>query len=215
MNIIEILLLSFGVLFILFGISILIPFLSSFGKRLNSSKFSSINYNQPNSTRAASLLIGIFSFILGIFIALASPVLLKSNTSDNQNLPTREAVSPKLQVFENPLHSENNSSISSLKNEINENNSIVSEYKLNCPPDADGLNMRTKANLDAQIITLIPCNAIGLKDRKERYSQDGVEWFLVEYQQNTGWVAGKYLQIQATQPNQNTFSPKLLTQKIP
>ncbi|MEB3217541.1 MAG: SH3 domain-containing protein [Nostocales cyanobacterium 94392] len=215
MNILEILFLSFGILLILFGISIFLPFLSWFGRKLNSSKFSSINYNQPNSTRTASLFMGICFFIFGIFIVLASPAILNWNTSDNQDLPTKETVSPEVQGFQNPMHSGNNSSIPSIKNGINENNSIISEYKLNCPPDADGLNMRTKANLEAQIITLIPCNAIGIKDKQERYFQDGVEWFLVEYQQNTGWVAGKYLQIQATELNQNTFSPKLLTKKDP
>ncbi|MGF1673346.1 MAG: hypothetical protein ACFCUV_06600 [Rivularia sp. (in: cyanobacteria)] len=203
MNIIVILFFASGILLILFGISLFTPFLSWFGRRFNSSNSSSINYNQPNSTRAASLFIGICSFVFGIFIAFASAALLNVwNTQENPDFAAKKTVSPQ-------------------KSQINystpytKNNSISSQYKLNCPPDADGLNMRGKANLDAQIITLIPCNAIGIQDKKERYSQDGVEWVLVEYQQNTGWVAGKYLEIQATQPNQATFSDKLITKKRP
>ncbi|NJN08343.1 MAG: SH3 domain-containing protein [Richelia sp. RM2_1_2] len=203
MNIVGILFFAFGILFILLGISLFTPFLSWFGRRFNSSNSSSINYNQPNSTRAASLFIGICCFVFGIFIAFASaPFLNVGNTQNNQDLEPRETVSQQ-----KPQINYSTPSITT--------NSISSEYRLNCPPNRDGLNMRQAANLDAQVIRLIPCNAIGIKDKKERYFQDGVEWFLVEYQQNTGWVAGKYLKIQATQPNQNTFSDKLITKKRP
>ncbi|MBF2015556.1 MAG: hypothetical protein IGS23_10225 [Rivularia sp. T60_A2020_040] len=202
MNIIGILFFAFGILLILFGISLFTPFLSWFGRRFNSSNSSSL-YSQPNSTRAASLFIGICCFVFGISIAFASGKVLNVwNTQKNPDLVGKERVSQQ--------KSQINDSTPSIKN-----NSISSQYKLNCPPDADGLNMRQEANLDAQIIRLIPCNAIGIKDKQERYSQDGVEWFLVEYQQNTGWVVGKYLQIQETQPNQATFSDKLFTKKRP
>ncbi|MEA5595806.1 SH3 domain-containing protein [Rivularia sp. UHCC 0363] len=203
MHIIGIFFFSFGILLILFGISIFTPLFSWFGKRLNSSNSSFVNYNQPNSIRTASLFMGICFFVFGIFIAFASAALL-----NNWNSPVQQTVSPQTPLFEIPMHAGKNPPTPYMKTN-------QSEYKLNCPPDKDVLNMRVKANLNAQIIALIPCDAIGIQDKKERYFEDGVEWFLVEYQQNTGWVAGKYLEIQSADFDRTTLYSKLVAKKRP
>lgn len=75
--------------------------------------------------------------------------------------------------------------------------------------------MCKQAGLNTEVITLIPCNAIGIQDRKQRYDRGGIEWYLVEYQENTGWVAGKYPKQQATNPNKTTKSSKLIAKKRP
>lgn len=217
MKFLGILFFSFGILLILFGISIFTPFLSWVGKRLNSSNFSSYNYKQPESIRATSMFMGICLFIFGLFITIASAALINVwNTPDNHNSSliksVPQSVTPTPETFPSPMMPGNNPSTPPINSE---NNSFVPKYRLDCPPDKDGLNIRREANLNAQIITVIPCNAIGIKDRKERYYQDGVEWYLVKYQQNTGWVAGKYLKQQATNPNKTTVFTKLVAKKRP
>lgn len=213
MKIIAIIFFSFGVLLILFGISIFTPFLSWAGKRFNSSN-SSINYKQPSSIRMTSMLMGISFFIFGLFITIASAALLNFDTLDSNNSSSKELTTPSaiptLETFPSPIIRDNNPP------EIKyENNSFESDYGLDCPPNADGLNMRKQAGLNTEIITIIPCNAIGIKDRKQRYYQNGIEWYLVKYQENTGWVAGKYLKQQATNPNKTEKSPKLIAKKRP
>ncbi len=96
---------------------------------------------------------------------------------------------------------------------IKYDNSSVYNYELDCPPNADGLNMRKQASLNTEIITLIPCNAIAIQYRKQRYYRDRIEWYLVEYQENIGWVVGKYLKQQATNPKKTTKSSKLIAKK--
>ena len=216
MKIIAIILLSFGILLILFGISIFTPFLSWAGKRFNSSNSSSINYKQPSSIRITSMFMGICFFIFGLFITIGSATLLhawntkQANPSSAKSVPQNLPTTPE--TFPSPMISETPAPTPKRKN-----NSFVPEYVLNCPENADGLNMRKQAGLNSEIITLIPCDAIAIRDRKQRYYQDGVDWYLVEYQRNIGWVAGKYLKQQATIPlNTTTFSAsKLFTKKRP
>ncbi|MGB6301423.1 MAG: SH3 domain-containing protein [Rivularia sp. (in: cyanobacteria)] len=212
MKIIAIIFFSFGVLLILFGISIFTPFLSWAGKRFNSSN-SSINYKQPSSIRITSMLMGISFFIFGFFITIASAALLNfENTLDN-NSSSKELTTPSAiptPEFSSPIIRDKN-----LPKIKYKNNSFGSDYRLDCPPNADGLNMRKQAGLNTEIITIIPCNAIGIKDRKQRYYQNGIEWYLVEFQENTGWVAGKYLKQQANNPKKKTNSSKLIAKKRP
>ena len=203
-----ILLLSFGILLILFGISIFTPFLSWVGKRFNSSKSSSYNYKQLQSIRATNLFMGIVFFVFGIFITVGSATLLHTwNTAENQDSSEIKSVAPESNQFVDPMIPRKIST-PPIK-------SFGSKYRLDCPPDASGLNMRREASLNAQIITLIPCNAIGIKDREQRNYQDGVEWFLVKYKDNIGWVAGKYLKQQANNPKKTTFFSKLIAKKRP
>jgi len=216
MKIIAIILLSFGILLILFGISIFTPFLSWAGKRFNSSNSSSVNYKQPSSIRITSMFMGICFFIFGLFITIGSAALLhawntqQANPSSTKSVPQTLTATPE--AFPSPMISEKPAPTPKRKN-----NSFVPEYGLNCPENADGLNMRKQAGLNSEIITLIPCDAIAIRDRKQRYYQDGVDWYLVEYQRNIGWVAGKYLKQQVTSPlNNTTFSAsKLFTKKRP
>ena len=204
---------SFGILLILFGISIFTPFLSWVGKRFNSSKSSSYNYRQPESIRATNLFLGICFFVFGIFITVASATLLHTwNTAENQDLSEIKSLLPESNRFVSPIIPRENLSTPPINNE---NKSFGEKYRLDCPPDASGLNMRREANLNAQIITLIPCNAIGIKDTEQRNYQDGVEWFLVKYKENTGWVAGKYLKQQANNSKKTTFFSKLIAKKRP
>ena len=216
MKIIAIILLSFGVLLILFGISIFTPFLSWAGKRFNSSNSSSINYKQPSSIRITSMFMGICFFLFGLFITIGSATLLHAwNTQQTTSSPTKlvpQTLPVTPETFPSPMITEKPAPISKRKN-----NSFVPKYGLNCPENADGLNMRKQAGLNSEIITLIPCNAIAIRDRKQRYYQDGVDWYLVEYQGNIGWVAGKYLKQQATSPSKTTTFAiaKLFTKKRP
>ncbi|MGB3637613.1 MAG: SH3 domain-containing protein, partial [Rivularia sp. (in: cyanobacteria)] len=82
-----------------------------------------------------------------------------------------------------------------------------------CPQNVDGLNMRKQAGLNTEIITLIPCNATGIKDKKQRFDRDGIEWYLIEYQDSVGWVASKYLKQQANNPNKTIKYFKLVAKK--
>lgn len=216
MKILAIIFLSFGILLILFGISIFTPFLSWVGKRFNSSKSSLVNYKQPSSIRITSMFMGICLFLFGLFITIGSATLLnvlntpQINPSLTKSVPQSVPIKPE--TFPNPVIPQRESPISK-----REDSSFVANYGLDCPEDADGLNMRKQAGLNSEIITLIPCDARDIKDRKQRYYQDGVEWYLVEYQENIGWVAGKYLKQQATnQPGTTTFSiDKLFAKKDP
>jgi len=216
MKIIAIILLSLGVLLILFGISIFTPFLSWVGKRFNSSNSNSVNYKQPSSIRVTSMFMGICFFSFGLFITIGSAALLHFWNEPQSNPPLTKSVPQSLPVtpetFPNPMVSPKEVPIPK-----RENNLFLPKYGLDCPENADGLNMRKQASLNSEIITLIPCNAVAIQDRKQRYYQDGVEWYLVEYQENIGWVAGKYLKQQATNPNKTTtFSiAKLFTKKRP
>ncbi|MDY6902718.1 MAG: SH3 domain-containing protein [Cyanobacteriota bacterium] len=216
MKILAIIFLSFGILLILFGISIFTPFLSWAGKRFNSSNSNFVNYKQPSSIRLTSMFMGICLFLFGLFITIASAALLnawntpQANPSSIKSVPQTTLKKPE--TFPSPIVPQREAPISK-----RENNSFVAEYGLDCPQDAAGLNMRKQASLNSQVITLIPCDAIAIKDRKQRYYQDGVEWYLVEYQENIGWVAGKYLKQQANnQPKTTTFSiSKLFVKKRP
>ncbi|BAY86368.1 hypothetical protein NIES267_58740 [Calothrix parasitica NIES-267] len=216
MKIIVIILLSFGVLLILFGISIFTPFLSWAGKRFNSSNSSSVNYKQPSSIRITSMFMGICFFLFGLFITIGSAAILhawntqQANPSSTKSVPQTLPATPE--TFPSPMISAKPAPTPKRKND-----SFVPEYGLNCPENADGLNMRKQAGLNSEIITLIPCDAIAIRDRKQRYYQDGVDWYLVEYQRNIGWVAGKYLKQQATSPLKTTtfLTSKLLTKKRP
>ena len=162
------------------------------------------------------MFLGICFFIFGIFITIASTALLNTlNTSGDSPSSTKSVPQPLRttpETFPNPMIPETEPSTPK-----RENKSFVPEYGLNCPEGADGLNMRKQAGLNSEIITLIPCDAIAIRDRKQRYYQDGVDWYLVEYQRNIGWVAGKYLKQQATIPlNTTKFSAsKLFTKKDP
>lgn len=203
MKIIAIIFLSFGVLLILFGISIFTPFLSWAGKRFNSSNTSSVNYKQPSSIRITSMFMGICFFLFGLFITIGSAALLHTwntpqvNSSSTKLLPQTIPATPRASSgSEIP---ENEAPIPQRKNK-----SFLPEYGLDCPENADGLNMRKQAGLNSEIITLIPCDAVAIQDRKQRYYQDEVDWYLVEYQGNIGWVAGKYLKQQATNPSKTT-----------
>jgi hypothetical protein len=216
MRIAVIILFCFGVLFILFGISIFTPFLLWAGKRFNSSSSNFIDSKQPSSIRITSMFMSISFFIFGLFMTIASAALLNiENTSDNnstfkQNTAT-ESVIPTPETFPSPMIPGKDSP-PAIKYD---SNSFVYNYGLNCPPNADGLNMRKQAGLNTEIITLIPCDAISIQDRKQRYYQDGIEWYLIEYQKNIGWVAGKYLKQQATNPNNTPKSYKLFAKKRP
>lgn len=208
MKILVILFLAFGVLLILIGISIFTPLFSWLGKRLNSSSSTSVNYNQPGSILATSIFMGIYFFIFGLFITIASAALLNIwNTQTDSDLSVPQSVSSKPKIFETPMVPAPS---------INpKNNSSVSKYRLDCPSDADGLNMRKQAGLNTEIILLIPCDAIVIQETKQRYYQDGIEWHLVKYQQNIGWVTGKYLKPQETKPNKTNFLSELIAKKIP
>ena len=203
MRIITIILISFGVLVILFGISIATPLLPWLGKRFNSSSSNFVNYKQPSSIRITSMFLGICFFIFGIFITIASTALLNTlNTSGDSPSSTKSVPQPLRttpETFPNPMIPKTEPSTPK-----RENKSFVPEYGLNCPENIDALNMRKQAGLNTEIITLIPCNATAIKDRKQRYYQDGIEWYLVEYQENIGWVVGKYLKQQAIKPAENT-----------
>ncbi len=215
MKIVLIIFFSLGVLLILFGISISTPFLSWAGKRFNSSNSSSRNYKQPSDIRLTSLLMGISFFMFGLFITIASAALMNfENTLDNSNSSSTEltapsAVIPTPETFPTPMVPGKNPP-PVIKYD---NNSLVYNYGLDCPQNVDGLNMRKQAGLNTEIITLIPCNATGIKDKKQRYDRDGIEWYLIEYQENIGWVAGKYLKQQATKPNKTTKYFQLFAKK--
>ncbi|MGB3650485.1 MAG: SH3 domain-containing protein [Rivularia sp. (in: cyanobacteria)] len=218
MKFLVILFFYFGILLILFGISIFTPVKSWVGKRFNSSKSSYYNYKQPESIRATNLFMGICFFVFGIFITVASATLLHTwNTAENQYSSQTKSVTPESSRFVDPIIPRNISTPSTPSTPPikNENNSFGSKYRLDCPPNASGLNMRREASLDAQIITLIPCNAILIKDTEQRNYQDRVEWFLVKYKDNIGWVAGKYLKQQANNPKKTTFFTKLIAKKRP
>ncbi|MEL6457501.1 MAG: SH3 domain-containing protein [Cyanobacteria bacterium J06621_15] len=216
MKTIAIVFLSLGVLLILFGISIFTPFLSWAGKRFNSSNSSFVNYKQPSSIRITSMFMGICFFLFGIFITLGSAALLytwnppQPNPSPAKLRPNSLQETP--QTFPSPMIPERKTSTPEFKK-----NSFLPKFKLDCPENADGLNMRKQASLNSEIITLIPCDAIAIKDRKQRYYQDAVDWYLVEYQGNIGWVAGKYLKQQVSEPSKTTaFSiSKLFIKKRP
>ncbi len=210
MKIVVIIFFSFSVLLILFGISISTPFLSWAGKRFNISNSSSINYKQPSSMRLTNAFIGISLFIFGLFFTIASATVLNNDNSSSEIIRAPESVIPTPKTFSAPMIPGKNPPPA-----IKYDNSSVYNYELDCPPNADGLNMRKQAGLNTEIMTLIPCNAIGIQDRKQRYDRDGIEWYLVEYQENTGWVAGKYLKQQATNPNKTTKSSKLIAKKRP
>ena len=160
---------------------------------------------------------GISFFLFGLFITIASATLLNiENTSDNHNssknkLTELESVEQIQEKFSTPKIPSKNTP-PAIKYD---NNSSVNNFGLNCPQNFDVLNMRKQAGLNTEIITLIPCNATGIQDRKQRYSQDGIEWYLVEYQQNIGWVAGKYLKQQATNPSKTTPYVQLVAKKRP
>lgn len=203
MKIIAIIFLSFGVLLILFGISIFTPFLSWAGKRFNSSNTSSVNYKQPSSIRITSMFMGICFFLFGLFITIGSAALLHTWNTPQVNPSSTKSVT---QPFSGKVETPTSPSITEEEVPIQkrEDNSFVPEYGLDCPENADGLNMRKQAGLNSEIITLIPCDAVAIQDRKQRYYQDGVDWYLVEYQGNIGWVAGKYLKQQATNPSKTT-----------
>ena len=215
MKIFAIIFFSFGILLILFGISIFTPFLSWIGKRFNSSKSTSVNYRQPSSIRVTNMFMGICFFAFGLFITIASAGLLNVwNTPSSNSLLTKtvpQSVSVKTETFSNPTIPGKNPP-PSIKSE---NKLLEFQYRLDCPDDAAGLNMRKQAGLNTEIITLIPCNAKLVKDRRQRYYQDGVEWDLVEYQGNTGWVAGKYLKKLANKPKQNQIFSQLVAKKRP
>lgn len=207
MKIVIIILFSFGVLLILFGISIFTPFLSWAGKRFNSSNSFS-NYKQPSSIRLTSVFMGISFFLFGLFITIASAALL--NFENTKELTTPSVIAtPK--IFPSPIIRGKNPP-PAIKYD---RNSSVYNYGLDCPQNFDVLNMRKQAGLNTEIITVIPCNATGIKDKKQRYYQDGIEWYLVEYQENIGWVVGKYLKQQANNPNKTTNSAKLVAKKRP
>ena len=214
MKIVVIMFFSLGVLLILFGISIFTPFLSWAGKRFNSSNSSFINHKQPSSIRVTSMFMGISFFIFGLFITIASAALLNIENTFENNSPLNKRTEPESVIrtpktFPTPMIPSKNSP-PAIKYD---NNLSVYNYGLDCPPSADGLNMRKQAGLNTEVITLIPCNAIGIHDRKQRYYQDGIEWYLVEYQENTGWVAGKYLKQQANNPKKTIKSFKLGAKK--
>jgi hypothetical protein len=212
MNILGIIFFSFGVLFILFGISIFTPLFPWAGKRFNSSNSSYSNYNQPGSIRVTSLVMGICFFVFGIFITIASAALLNTwNTQADPNLSRMQPLSEK-PIIENDRV---NKPLSTPPTINPPNNSSRSNYTLDCPSYADVLNMRKAAGLNTEIIGLIPCDAILIEDTKERYYQDGVEWYLVKYQNNTGWVAGKYLKPQVNLPKKTNNLSKLVAKKRP
>ncbi|GEM_PF-2793424 len=226
MKVLGILFFSCGVLLILFGIFHFTPLLSWIRKKLNKSNFSSVNYNKPKSIDGISIFMGICLFIFGLLITIASAALLDiSNIPENAKLSISQSVSQKTEIVENnkvsqkpeivetPIVAAPNST-----NAINpENKSSVLIYKLNCLPEADGLNMRKQAGLNTEIITIIPCDAIGIEDKEEKDYQNGVEWYLVKYKQNIGWVAGKYLEPKATKPknNKNAFLFRFVAKKRP
>ncbi|AFY52722.1 SH3 domain-containing protein [Rivularia sp. PCC 7116] len=216
MKFVAIIFFSFGVLLILFGISISTPFLSWAGKRFNSSNSNSVNYKQPSSIRMTSMLMGISFFIFGLFITIASATLISfwnepsDDTSLRKSVPHSVPATPK--SFSNPMVERKKSSIPSIKYE---KKSFAGEYGLDCPESANGLNMRKQAGLNTEITTVIPCDAIGIKDKQQRYYRDGVEWYLVEYQQKIGWVAGKYLKQQANKPSKINKSSQRLAKKRP
>lgn len=217
MNLVGILFFSFGILLIILGISIFTPLFSWAGKKINRYYLSSFNYNQPASIRTTNLFIGICLFIFGLFITIASAAILDlGKIPDNQNssviksLPQSVPATPE--TFPNPMVPEKKPPTPPLKNK---QKSSISKYRLNCPPNIDGLNIRKKAGLNGEIISLIPCGAIEIQDTKQRDYQDGVEWFLVKYQQNIGWVAGKYLKQQANNSKNQTFSSGLFAKKRP
>lgn len=220
MKIAIIIFFSFGVLLILFGISISTPFLSWAGKRFNSSTSSSINHKQPSSIRLTSVFMGISFFLFGLFITIASAALLNfENASDNQNSSLDksaelESIEPTPENFSTPMIDSKNSKNTPPVIKY-ENNSFVDKYGLDCPQNFDVLNMRKQAGLNTEVITLIPCDATEIKDTKQRSYQDGIEWYLIEYQENIGWVAGKYLKQQANNPNKNTNSSLLAAKKRP
>ncbi|MEO1428090.1 MAG: SH3 domain-containing protein [Cyanobacteria bacterium J06633_8] len=216
MKFVAIIFLAFGVLLILFGISISTPFLSWVGKRFNSSNSSSVNYKQPSSIRMTSMFMGISFFIFGLFITIVSATLMSlwdepsDNTSLSKSVP--QSVSQTPETFPSPMVERKYPSTPPIKYE---KKSFAGKYGLDCPPSADGLNMRKQAGLNTEIITVIPCNAIAIKDKQQRYYRDGVEWYLVEYQQKIGWVAGKYLKQQVNQPRKTNKSSELLAKKRP
>lgn len=162
------------------------------------------------------MFMGICFFLFGIFITIGSAALLHVWNTPQPNLSLTELAPNSLperpETFPSPMIPGRKTSTPEL-----ENNSLLPKFRLNCPENADGLNMRKQAGLNSEIITLIPCDAIAIQDRKQRYYQDGVNWYLVEYQGNIGWVAGKYLKQQATDPSKTTtFSiSKLFTKKRP
>ncbi len=211
MNILKILIFSFGVLLIIFGISIFTPFFSCLGKKFNSSNNGHFNYNQPFSIRATSILLGVVFFMFGICLTIASAAFLHIwNPPIKQYSSVPQSVSPKPEIFGTPMVPAQYSSDPS----INTKSKLsVSKYRLKCPMDVDGLNMRKTAGLNREIVILIPCDAIEIKDTKQREYKDGIEWYLVKYKQNTGWVAGKYLEPQVTLPSKTTFFPRLIAKK--
>lgn len=215
MKIAVIALFCFGVLLILFAISISTPFLLWVGKRFNSSS-SSINYKQPSSIRLTSIFISISFFLFGLFITIASAALLNiENNSDNDNsssdkLTELKSVEATPEIFSTPIIPNKNT-----PPKIKYDNSSINNFGLDCPQNFDGLNMRKQAGLNTEIITLIPCNATGIKDKKQRYDRDGIEWYLVEYQENIGWVVGKFLKQQANNPNKTKNSAQLVAKKRP
>ena len=213
MDILRILIFSFGVLLIILGISIFTPFISWIGKKISHYQLSFLNYNQSNSIRITSILLGIILFIFGIFLTIASAALSDIwNPSIHQNSLQPKSSTPKVEIFQTPMVPGKKLSVPN----INPKPTVpLSEYRLNCPSDVDGLNMRKAAGLNTEIIILIPCNAIGIKDTKQRYYEDGVEWYLVKYQQKTGWVAGKYLKPQATKPSKTIVFSRLIAKKRP
>lgn len=214
MRILAIFFLSLGVLLIIFGISIFTPFLSWAGKRFNSSNSSSVNYKQPSSIRLTNMFMGICFFLFGLFITIASGLLLNTwNISNNQDSSllksTPQSVLSVPEKFQNPIIPGKKPSTNiRYKNEL-----FTSQYKFDCPANIDGLNMRKQAGLNTQVINLIPCNAVGIQDKKQRYYKNGVEWYLVEYQKNIGWVAGKYLKKQANNPKNTIKTSKLVAKK--
>lgn len=216
MKIVGIVFLCLGVLFILFGISIFTPFLSWVGKRFNSSKASSINSRQPSSIRATSMFLSICFFTFGLFITIAGAAFINSaNTINNQELSVPQSIPATPETFPSPMISDKKT----ITPPISDKNEFLSQYGLDCPPDKDGLNMRKQAGLNTEIITVIPCDAFGIEDTKQRYDRDGLKWYLVKYKQNTGWVAGKYLKRQASkrEPNENkdNFFSRLVAKKRP
>ena len=208
-DVLRILILSFGILLILFGISIFTPLFSWVGKKFNSYSLTYLNYNQALSIRVTSILLGIVFFIFGIFLTIATAAILDIWTPTVNNNPST-SVSSKPETFPNPMvPAQNNSNIPIPTKQ----NTSISKYQLKCPPNVDGLNIRKQAGLNTEIITLIPCDAVGIQDTKKRFYKDGIEWFLVKYQQNTGWVVGKYLKQQPTSPKKTTFYSRLFAKK--
>ncbi|MBV6624968.1 MAG: SH3 domain-containing protein [Rivularia sp. (in: Bacteria)] len=157
---------------------------------------------------------GISFFIFGLFITIASATLMSfwHEPSNNTSLrkPVSQSVPATPKTFPSPMVERKSSSTPSIKYE---KKSFAGKYGLDCPSDANGLNMRKQAGLNTEIITVIPCDAIGIEDKQQRYYRDAVEWYLVEYQEKIGWVAGKYLKQQASKPSKTNESSVLLAKK--